>query len=165
MTLEDFWDWALSRYDCSKCQQLLLRLQKEGDLVILEALFACWLGQHGKRWHASDVTLMRRLTASWIDEVVLPLRATREKWKSDPDQQQQRASLLKLEIQAERHLAELMWIATAEYRASLSFVSGYRGHETLMGLMVDNLSVLPPFCRGEYLSESAQLVALLYEST
>jgi uncharacterized protein (TIGR02444 family) len=165
MTVEAFWVWALAHYDGRECQQLLLRLQKEGDLVILEALYACWLAQVGRPWFAGDFAKMRGLTESWIDEVVLPLRATREKWKPDPDQRHQRESLLKLEVEAERHLAGLMWIATSECRASSEFGSGLHGHEALRGLMVENLSVLPPFCRGKYVSERAHLVALLCEST
>ena len=165
MTMEAFWDWALTQYDGQECQQLLLRLQKEGDLVILEALYACWLAQAGTRWSAEDFAKMRGLTESWIDEVVLPLRATREKWKPDPDQRHQRESLLKLEVEVERHLAGLMWIATSECRASSEFGSGLHGHEALRGLMVENLSVLPPFCRGKYVSERAHLVALFCEST
>ena len=165
MTVEAFWVWALAHYDGKECQQLLLRLQKEGDLIILEALYACWLAQVGKPWFAGDFAKMRGLTESWIDEVVLPLRATREKWKPDPDQRHQRESLLKLEVEAERHLAGLMWIATAECRSSLEFTSGPCGYETLRELMVANLSVLPPFCRGKYVSEGAHLVALLCEST
>ena len=165
MTVEAFWVWALAHYDGKECQQLLLRLQKEGDLIILEALYACWLAQVGKPWFAGDFAKMRGLTESWIDEVVLPLRATREKWKPDPDQRHQRESLLKLEVEAERHLAGLMWIATSECRASSEFGSGLHGHEALRGLMVENLSVLPPFCRGKYVSEGAHLVALLCEST
>ena len=165
MTVEAFWVWALAHYDGRECQQLLLRLQKEGDLVILEALYACWLAQVGRPWFAGDFAKMRGLTESWIDEVVLPLRATREKWKPDPEQQHQRKSLLKLEVEAERHLAGLMWIATSECRASSEFGSGLHGHEALRGLMVANLSVLPPFCRGKYVSEGAHLVALLCEST
>ena len=43
MTVEAFWVWALAHYDGRECQQLLLRLQNEGDLVILEALYACYL--------------------------------------------------------------------------------------------------------------------------
>ena len=40
MTVDQFWEWALAQYGCTESQQLLLRLQHEGDLVILEALFA-----------------------------------------------------------------------------------------------------------------------------
>ena len=165
MTVENFWDWALARYGCAESQQLLLRLQNEGGLVILEALFACWLARCGQRWRVSDVDRMHGSTAAWIDEVVLPLRATREKWTSDPDRKQQRELLLKLEVQAERHLADLIWSSTAECHALPDTLSKAGGADVVSQLMANNLSVLPIFCQGEYVSESAQLVALLNEST
>ena len=165
MTVEKFWEWALARYGCTESQQLLLRLQHEGDLVILEALFAGWLAHCGQRWQASDVGFMHGVTASWMDEVVLPLRMTREKWKSDPDRQQQRSLLLQLEVQAERHLADLIWFALLEsHRLSQAHSESVRPDEVSQ-LMAENLSVLPIFRRGEYVSEREQLVALLCEAT
>ena len=165
MMVEDFWDWALARYGCAESQKLLLRLQTTGGLVILEALFACWLAQCGRRWQASDVAQMQCSTASWIDEVVLPLRATREKWKPDLDLQQQRDLLLKLEVQAERHLADLIWSSMKGFHALSETPCGEGRSEMVSQLMAENLSVMPIFCRGEYVSESAQLVALFNKST
>jgi hypothetical protein len=52
-------------------------LQDTQDLVILEALFACWLASHDRQWQLDDVRAMAVSTRTWIDEVVLPLRATR----------------------------------------------------------------------------------------
>ena len=165
ITVEAFWDWALAQYDCQECQQLLLQLQNEGELVILEALYACWLAQYGHAWRASDVDKMRESTSSWIDQIVILLRQTRQTWKSDPKQQHPRECLLKLEVQAERHLAELMWAATAQCRASGHSQSSKAAEDEMAARMSANLLVLPPFRHGEYVAESARLVALICEST
>ena len=55
---------------------------------------------------------MREATGLWIEEVILPLRTTRERWKSDAEKQSQRQQILRLEVEAERYLAELMWANT-----------------------------------------------------
>ena len=165
MTVEQFWDWALARYGSAESQRLLLRLQNEGGLVILEALFAGWLAHCGQRWQASDVERMHSLTAPWVDEVVLPLRSTREKWKSDPHRQQQRSQLLQLEVQAERHLADLIWLSMSGSHVLWETPSGSLCTDMLSHLMAENLLVLPTFRRGEYVSEREQLVAQLCEST
>lgn len=165
MTVEQFWEWALARYGCTESQQLLLRLQHEGNLVILEALFAGWLAHFGQRWQASDVEYMHGVTASWMDEVILPLRVTRENWKSDPDRQQQRRLLLQLEVQAERHLADLIWFALSESNRLSQAHSESIRPDKVSQFVAENLSVLPIFRRGEYVSEREQLVALLCEAT
>ena len=165
MTVEQFWDWALARYGSAESQRLLLRLQNEGGLVILEALFAGWLAHCGQRWQASDVERMHSLTAPWVDEVVLPLRSTREKWKSDPHRQQQRSQLLQLEVQAERHLADLIWSSiSSSHILSQAPASSFRA-DGVRQSMAENLSVLPIFRRGDYVSQREQLVALFCEST
>ena len=109
MTVAPFWDWALKQYAREPTQALLLTLQSQADLVILEALFACWLATEGRRLEAQDVVAMRDTTGVWIDEVVLPLRAVRERWKGDGSKEDARRHLLQLEVEAERHLGELMW--------------------------------------------------------
>ena len=83
MKATPFWDWALAQYRSEATQHLLLRLQEESGLVILEALFVSWLASEGYQWRSGDTLQLRDATQNWIDEVVLPLRAVRERWKSD----------------------------------------------------------------------------------
>ncbi len=52
MKATPFWDWALAQYRSEATQHLLLRLQEESGLVILEALFACWLATQRVRWQS-----------------------------------------------------------------------------------------------------------------
>lgn len=164
MTVDLFWDWSLSKYRCEATQKCLLALQGAADLVILEALFACWLATQRVRWQSDDVSAMREATGLWIDEVVLPLRATRERWKSDTEKQSQRQRILRLEVDAERYLAELMWTNTESIR-DIGPVAVQRNEPATAELMNANLCALPVFNKGEFVSERRQLVALLIQST
>ena len=118
MTVAPFWDWALRQYAREPTKALLLRLQSQADLVILEALFAAWLSTEGHRLKDQDIAAMRDTTGTWIDDVVLPLRAVREQWSDDATKEDARRHLLQLEVEAERHLAELMWVSTESLRSA-----------------------------------------------
>jgi len=135
-------------------------LQEEADLVILEALFACWLATQRVRWQSDDVVAMREATGLWIEEVILPLRTTRERWKSDAEKQSQRQQILRLEVEAERYLAELMWANTGTV-GDIGPDTVQRNEPATVALMNANLSALPVFNKGEFVSERQQLVALL----
>ena len=169
MTVAPFWDWALRQYAREPTKALLLRLQSQADLVILEALFAAWLSTEGHRLEDHDVAAMRDTTGTWIDDVVLPLRAVREQWGGDATKEDARRHLLQLEVEAERHLAELMWVSTESLRsASQDDMS----REMLTAETVEhatermnaNMLVLPGFGRGKFVPEREQLVALFLES-
>ena len=164
MTVDIFWDWSLSKYRCAATQKCLLALQEAADLVILEALFACWLATQRVRWQSDDVAAMRDATGLWIEEVILPLRTTRECWKSDAEKQLQRQQILRLEVDAERYLAELMWANTVTV-VDISPDTERRNELATVALMNANLSALPVFNEGEFVSERQQLVALLIQST
>ena len=169
MTVAPFWDWALRQYAREPTKALLLRLQSQADLVILEALFAVWLSTEGHRLEDHDVAAMRDTTGTWIDDVVLPLRAVREQWSGDATKEDARRHLLQLEVEAERYLAELMWVSTESLRsASQDDMS----REMLTAETVEhatermnaNMLVLPGFGRGKFVPEREQLVALFLES-
>ena len=164
MKATPFWDWALAQYRSEATQDLLLRLQQEADLVILEALFVSWLASEGYQWRSEDALQLLDATQDWIDEVVLPLRAVRERWKSDVGMQMLRRHLLELEVEAERHLAELMW-ANSESARSEKVSAAPAPMRSTDHQMNSNLLALPVFQNGKYASEREQLVALLLEST
>ena len=165
MTVDAFWDWAVACYRRAGVQQHLLRLQDTQDLVILEALFACWLASHDRQWQLDDVRAMAVSTRTWIDEVVLPLRATRARWTADPDLSDSRQHLLALEVAAERHLAELMWSGVMNDRSPSKGVVSPVEKGTSSTLMSSNLSLLPTFFDGKCAPERLQLVALLEKGT
>ena len=165
MTVDAFWDWAVACYRRAGVQQHLLRLQDTEDLVILEALFACWLASHDRQWQLDDVRAMAVSTRTWIDEVVLPLRATRARWTADADLSDSRQHLLALEVAAERHLAELMWSGVMNDRSPSKGVVSPVEKGTSSTLMSSNLSLLPTFFDGKCAPERLQLVALLEKGT
>jgi uncharacterized protein (TIGR02444 family) len=165
MTVDAFWDWAVACYRRAGVQQHLLLLQDTQDLVILEALFACWLASHDRQWQLDDVRAMAVSTRTWIDEVVLPLRATRMRWTGDADLSDSRQHLLALEVTAERHLAELMWSGVMNDRRPSKGVVSPVEKGTSSTLMSSNLSLLPTFFDGKCAPERLQLVALLEKGT
>jgi len=170
VTVTPFWDWALRQYAREPTQALLLTLQSQADLVILEALFAAWLSTEGHRLQNRDVAVMRATTGSWIDEVVLPLRAVREQWKGDAVKEDARRHLLQLEVQAERHLAELMWVSTEALRSEpqdgmTKKMLTAEALEDAAKRMNANMLAVSGFENGKFASEREQLVALLLQST
>lgn len=164
MTLDEFWEWSLTRYGCESTRELLLSLQETAGLVIMEALFAAWLGDRGCRWQRSAIEQISIATSAWLEEVVQPLRATRKRWKPDHGLRAQREKLLQLEVEAERHLAQLIWEAvmnSSDDATAISLESEY-GVASLMEL---NLTLLSVFYDGKNVSERKQLVALLSQPT
>ena len=83
MTAEVFWHWALARYAHEPARRHLLALQADLDLVIIEALFVCWLATEERRLRQDDVDAMQTLIKPWVAEVVIPLRTVRQRWKTD----------------------------------------------------------------------------------
>ena len=170
MTVASFWDWALRQYSREPTQVLLLTLQSQADLVILEALYAAWLSAKGYRLQDQDIAAMRGTTGTWIDEVLVPLRAVREKWKGDLEKVDARRHLLQLEVEAERHLAELMWASTKSLRSQPEDgmsreVLTTQAMEDAAARMNANMLLLSGFENGKFAFEREQLVALLLEST
>ena len=164
MNATPFWDWALSQYRAEAAQRLLLRLQEEAGLVILEALFVSWLASENYEWRSDDTAKLRDATQDWIDEVVMPLRAVRQRWKNEASKEASRRHLLELEVEAERHLAELMWAASESARGEK--IGAEQACKQSVGEQMHiNLLTLPVFQDGKYVAEREQLVALLLQST
>lgn len=164
MTVDAFWEWSLARYGDPATREHLLSLQDALDLVVLEALFALWLGSEHYEWQADMVDRMAGASQDWLKAVVVPLRATRMQWRSAPSLQTARKRLQSLEVQAERHLAELMWEA--------AMVTDHGGTELLYQparaigeLMHVNLACIEPFRDGKYVSEREQMVVLVEQAT
>jgi len=165
VTAEVFWRWALARYAHEPARQHLLALQAELDLVIIEAVFVCWLATEERRLQQDDVDAMETLITPWVAEVVIPLRAVRQRWKTDLAKAQQRDLLLKLEVEAERYLAELLWSAYTALPDNLPIARQNPAGDKEAERLNDNLCALTVFRQGEYALQRQQLVALLLEST
>jgi len=165
MSAEVFWRWALARYAHEPVRQHLLALQADLDLVVIEALFVCWLATEARRLREDDVDAMQALTTPWIAEVVIPLRAVRQRWKTDLAKAQQRDLLLTLEVEAERYLAELLWSAYTALPDNPSEARSNPAGDAEAERLNDNLRALTVFRQGKYAPQRQQLVALLLEST
>ena len=165
MTVEVFWHWALARYAHEPARQHLLALQADLDLVIIEALFVCWLAAEERRLRQDDVDAMQTLITPWVAEVVIPLRTLRQRWKTDLAKEQQRDLLLTLELEAERCLAELLWSAYTALPDNPSTARQNPAGDTEAERFNVNLSALTVFRQGGYTPQRHQLVALLLEST
>ena len=165
MTAEVFWRWALARYAHEPARQHLLALQADLDLVIIEALFVCWLATEERRLREDDVDAMQTLITPWVADVVIPLRTVRQRWKADLAKVQQRDLLLTLELEAERCLAELLWSAYTALPDNPTTARQNPAGDAEVERFNDNLRALTVFRQGEYAPQRQQLVALLLEST
>ena len=106
--LEDFWRWAVARYDNVQVREVLLDLQESSGLIILEAMFLAWLGHRGQVIREGDQQRIRAAITPWVEGVVLPLRRQRQVWTDMPSMITNRRHLLGLELEAERVLAGLL---------------------------------------------------------
>ena len=165
MTVEVFWRWALACYAHEPARQHLLALQADLDLVIIEALFVCWLATEERRLREDDVDAMQTRITPWVADVVIPLRTVRQRWKTDLAKVQQRDLLLTLELEAERCLAELLWSAYTALPDNPSTARQNPAGDAKVERFNDNLRALTVFRQGEYAPQRQQLVALLLEST
>lgn len=106
--LDDFWCWAIARYEDAQVREGLLELQENSGLIILEAIFLAWLGHRGQAIGEKDQQRIREAIIPWVEGVVLPLRRQRQAWTDMPAMITNRRHLLGLELEAERLLAQLL---------------------------------------------------------
>ena len=107
-SLNEFWDWAVARYEDAQVREGLLELQESSGLIILEAMFLAWLGYRGQAIGEEDQRRIRAAITPWVEGVVLPLRRQRQAWTDVPSMIANRRHLLALELEAERVLAKLL---------------------------------------------------------
>lgn len=107
-SVNEFWDWAVGRYEDRLVQDALLELQETAGLIILEAMFLAWLGRRGQVISGSEQQRIREAITPWVEGVVLPLRQQRQAWTDNKSMMINRSYLLGLELEAERALAHLL---------------------------------------------------------
>ncbi len=158
-SIDDFWAWALSRYESKNLQKQLLKLQADADLLILEALTAAWFAQKGWRWREKDLTGLRDHTLPWVSKVIKPLRAQRFIWKESTRMKTNRTFLTELELSAEWYLARLMF----EF-LELNFEPHVEFGDSIIELYRENLWILLPWKQNGLESQFDRLVELFCES-
>ena len=107
-SVNEFWDWAVGRYEDRLVRDALLELQETAGLTILEAMFLAWLGRRGQVISGSEQQRIREAITPWVEGVVLPLRQQRQAWTDNLSMMINRRYLLGLELEAERALAQLL---------------------------------------------------------
>ena len=107
-SVNEFWDWAVGRYEDRPVRDALLELQETAGLIILEAMFLAWLGHRGQVISGSEQQRIREAITPWVEGVVLPLRQQRQAWTDNSSRMINRRYLLGLELEAERALAQLL---------------------------------------------------------
>ncbi len=115
--VDEFWTWAIGQWRREELSARLLELQNQHGLVVLELLLLAWLGRRGHCLQHSAWQFMVSQVQPWVDEVIVPLRSTRQRWRDQPDMAPLRSLLADLELHTERQLAEL-------YMQSLSHILG-----------------------------------------
>ena len=107
-SVNEFWDWAVGRYEDRLVRDALLELQETAGLIISEAMFLAWLGRRGQVISGSEQQRIREAITPWVEGVVLPLRQQRQAWTDNSSMMINRRYLLGLELEAERALAQLL---------------------------------------------------------
>ena len=104
----EFWSWAIVRYETGEVRDYLLALQEQHGLIVLEAMFLAWLGGRGNCVTSEAWGVLRERITPWVDSVVLPLRQQRVIWGQNPQRLEDRRALLRLELEAEKTLAQIL---------------------------------------------------------
>jgi len=135
-----FWTWALKRYDDPGLRECLLALQESCGLVVVEALFFAWLAEQGRQLEFAEARRMEEVITPWVDKVLLPLRRQRVEWTNNKETESLRREALRLELEAEKTLAELFWetfepplgeARPVAYRLNLSLITSLSSSDDL----------------------------------
>lgn len=101
----DLWSFAVACYARPGVEPICLRLQDEGADVCL-LLCALWLEQRGVAASDARMQELQAISQTWQREVVMPLRALRQRWRAaaagDSVLAQIREQIKTIELAAER---------------------------------------------------------------
>lgn len=139
-----FWSWALKRYESHSLRDCLLALQESCGLVVVEALFFAWLSEQGRQLSPAQAKSMEEAIAPWVENVVLPLRRQRVKWSNNQETSLLRGEALRLELESEKTLAELLCnsltppvtgVVRHSYQGNLSLITSLSSSDDLNQLI------------------------------
>lgn len=105
---EDLWNHAVGLYRGAGVEAACLELQNRAGAEVAVLLYACWRWRLGRPAHADELYQAHRDLDGLRERVLRPLRALRADWKQIPEAvpdaslRDLRASLLEVELQAER---------------------------------------------------------------
>ncbi|MBD9677557.1 TIGR02444 family protein [Pseudomonas sp. PDM18] len=104
---DDVWSYALKLYARPGIEAACLSLQEGGaDACLL--LASAWLGSTGVAFETSRMSELEGTAQGWREEVIVPLRSLRQRWRESAKQDTQLAPLRErikqLELEAEQVL-------------------------------------------------------------
>ncbi|MEM8489197.1 MAG: TIGR02444 family protein [Pseudomonadota bacterium] len=102
------WDYATGLYQRPGVASECLRLQDSLDLDVCLLLFVAWLSDRGLTLTDKNLKQVTDSCRTWRQEVVLPLRERRRRWKTDLAHSWEYEALKGLELQAEREQMDHM---------------------------------------------------------
>lgn len=116
--MQDLWSFAVQLYARPGVESACLELQASGcDVCLL--LTGAWLGQRGIPCREDYLRALRDLAQPWQQNVVTPLRQTRQRWRAEVSQDAElaalREQLKRLELEAERLLLERLEALTKDW--------------------------------------------------
>lgn len=106
---DDVWSYALKLYARPGVEAACLTLQEGGADVCL-VLVAMWLGRTGVAFATSRMSELESAAQGWREEVIVPLRSLRQRWRESAKQDAElaplREGIKQLELDAEKVLLE-----------------------------------------------------------
>ncbi|AXM97494.1 TIGR02444 family protein [Pseudomonas plecoglossicida] len=123
----DLWNHALALYARPGVETSCMQLQALGADVCL-LLCATWLQARGVEPSPARAQALRALADPWQQQVVQPLRALRQAWRTPAQQDAQltalREQLKGLELQAEKTLLQRLQACALQWPSQASASSG-----------------------------------------
>lgn len=116
--MQDLWNFAVQLYARPGVESACLQLQDAGcDVCLL--LTGAWLEQRGVPCRDDYLHALRHLAQPWQQNVVMPLRQTRQQWRAAAGQDAElaplREQLKRLELEAERLLLKRLEALTRDW--------------------------------------------------
>ena len=116
--MQDLWNFAVQLYARPGVESACLQLQDAGcDVCLL--LTGAWLEQRGVPCRDDYLHALRDLAQPWQQNVVMPLRQTRQQWRAAASQDAElaplREQLKRLEQEAERLLLKRLEALTRDW--------------------------------------------------
>lgn len=116
--MQDLWNFAVRLYARPGVESACLQLQEAGcDVCLL--LTGAWLEQRGVPCRDDYLNALSDLAQPWQQNVVMPLRQTRQQWRAAASQDAElaplREQLKRLELEAERLLLKRLEALTRDW--------------------------------------------------
>ncbi len=115
MTDNPFWDYSLNLYQQPGIAQLCIDLQDRFGANVNLVLFACWVGNRGRRLDGSNLRAALAEISDWNKRVTQPLRSRRralDPGRAGVAQEKQRLLAKELDAEREEQARLLNWFDT-----------------------------------------------------